>query len=86
MNEHAKLANANTVSVAEAKAHFSELLARAANGETIHITKHGKPYVSLEAEQGQKQFLPRVGAFKHVRLWMADDFDELGPEWDEYVK
>lgn len=86
MNKHAKPQGTNTVSVAEAKAHFSELLARAAAGETIHITKHGKPYVSVAAEGAQKPPLKRVGAFKHVKLWMADDFDELGPEWDEYIK
>jgi prevent-host-death family protein len=31
----------------EAKAHFSELLDRAADGEEIVITKHGKPIVRL---------------------------------------
>lgn len=71
-------------SIAEAKAHFSELLAKAANGQTIRITKHGKPYVTLAAAEPARRKLPRVGALKD-QVWIADDFDRLGPEWDEYV-
>ncbi len=37
------------INVAEAKAHFSELVERAAAGEPITITKRGKPMVHLTA-------------------------------------
>ena len=36
-----------TVGSFEAKTHLAELLERAANGETIIITKHGKPLARL---------------------------------------
>ncbi|RST82820.1 type II toxin-antitoxin system Phd/YefM family antitoxin [Aquibium carbonis] len=38
-----------TVSVADAKAHLSDLVAKAAAGETVTITKHGKPVAQLTA-------------------------------------
>lgn len=35
------------VSVAEAKAHLSELLAEVERGATVHITRRGKPVATL---------------------------------------
>ncbi len=37
------------VSLAEAKAHLSELVARAAGGESVRITRRGKPIAQLTA-------------------------------------
>ena len=37
----------DTVSLADAKAHLSELVARAERGEEVCITKRGKPVVKL---------------------------------------
>ena len=37
----------DTVSVADAKAHLSELLERVERGETVEITKRGKPVAKL---------------------------------------
>jgi prevent-host-death family protein len=73
------------VTVAEMKANLSEILRKAAAGEEIVVTKHGKPYVKLGPEKSGFGSLPRIGAFKDVPFWMSDDFDELGPEWDEYM-
>lgn len=73
------------VTVAEVKANLSEILRKAAAGEEITVTKHGKPYVKIGPDMSNFGSLPRVGAFKG-QFTMADDFDELGPEWDEYVK
>jgi prevent-host-death family protein len=71
-------------SVAEAKAKFSELLSRAEAGERLTVTRHGRPIVEITgANQKPKQKLR--GALKG-QIWIAHDFDELGPEWDEYVK
>lgn len=36
-----------SVSVAEAKARFSELVARAADGESVQITRRGKPVAQI---------------------------------------
>lgn len=37
----------NTVSIADAKAHLSELTERAAAGETVVITRRGKPIARM---------------------------------------
>ena len=42
-----------TVSVAEAKAHLSDLISRAAEGETVNITRRGKPVAQLVPAQKQ---------------------------------
>jgi len=74
------------VTVAEMKADLSEILRKAAAGEEIVVTKHGKPYVKIGPNKPKSGRLPRVGAFKDHPFRMADDFDELGPEWDEYTR
>lgn len=72
------------ITVAEMKANVSEILRRAASGEEIAVTKHGKPYVKITAEKpAKKKSLHGVWKGKFV---VPDDFDELGPEWDEYIK
>jgi prevent-host-death family protein len=38
-----------TVSLAAAKAHFSELVAQVASGQEVVITRHGQPIVRLSA-------------------------------------
>jgi len=38
-----------SVSIADAKAHLSELVTRAAGGETVGITRRGKPVAQLTA-------------------------------------
>jgi prevent-host-death family protein len=72
------------VSIAEAKAKLSELVSRAEAGEEIVLTRHGKVAARL-VPPAVTELLPRIGALKG-KIWIADDFDELGPEWDEYVK
>ncbi|MCP9230562.1 type II toxin-antitoxin system prevent-host-death family antitoxin [Mesorhizobium sp. M0045] len=72
------------VSIAEAKAKLSELVSRAEAGEEIVLTRHGKVAARIVAPAVAEP-LPRIGALKG-KIWIADDFDELGPEWDEYVK
>ncbi|ESX81846.1 MULTISPECIES: type II toxin-antitoxin system prevent-host-death family antitoxin [unclassified Mesorhizobium] len=72
------------VSIAEAKAKLSELVSRAEAGEEIVLTRHGKVAARI-VPPAVAESLPRIGALKG-KIWIADDFDELGPEWDEYVK
>lgn len=74
-----------TFSVAEAKAKFSELLSRAEAGERLTITRHGRPIVEIAATGEAKPKKKLRGAMKG-EIWIAPDFDELGPEWDEYIK
>ena len=75
------------VPIAEAKAKFSELVKRVEAGEEVLVTRHGKvvarlapPAIPIATKK------PLLGAFRDEKFWMADDFDELGPEWDEYLR
>ncbi|MES0099813.1 type II toxin-antitoxin system prevent-host-death family antitoxin [Mesorhizobium sp. M0019] len=72
------------IAIAEAKARLSELVSRAEAGEEIVITRRGKVAARL-VPLAVPESLPRVGAMK-VKIRIADDFDELGPEWDGYAK
>ncbi|MER8481494.1 type II toxin-antitoxin system prevent-host-death family antitoxin [Mesorhizobium sp. M1322] len=72
------------IPIAEAKARLSELVRRAEAGEEIVIIRRGKVAARL-VPPAMSEFLPRTGAMKGA-IQIADDFDELGPEWDEYAK
>ena len=66
-----------TYKIGEARAHFSELLARARSGEEILITKGSKPHARLlpPAEAAGRESAP----LGHLRL--PDDlFDDEDPE------
>ena len=71
------------VPVTEAKARFAELLRRAEAGEEIVITRHGKPVAKLRKEPDAPA--RKLGRFADKPFALSDDFDELGPEWDEYT-
>jgi prevent-host-death family protein len=62
------------IGLREAKAHLSELIDRVEHGETLTLTRHGKPVARIVpiAER-------RPGLLKG-RIGMADDFDEA-PDW-----
>jgi len=72
------------ISVADAKARFSEILKLAEAGETVVVTRHGKPVARLEAAQARPK-LPRIGAFKG-EIWMSDDFDAPLEGFRDYMK
>lgn len=74
------------ISVADAKAKFSELIERVEAGEEIVVTRDGKAVAKIaptEEPMSSRQSI--LGAMKG-KIRIADDFDELGPEWDEYVR
>jgi prevent-host-death family protein len=77
---------AMNISAAEAKAKFSELLKRAEGGEEIAVTRHGKVVARVVPPEPQPQESTSLNGAMAGKIWMADDFDELGPEWDEYIK
>jgi prevent-host-death family protein len=74
------------VPIAEAKAKFSEFVKRAEAGEEVLVTRHGKVVARLMPPAAAPGKKPLLGALKDKPFWMAPDFDELGPEWDEYVR
>lgn len=72
------------VTISEAKAHFAELLKAAEAGQTVIVTRHGKPIARIDGVKTPAK-LPRVGALKG-QIWMADDFDAPLDIFDEYMK
>ncbi|RWA70718.1 MAG: type II toxin-antitoxin system Phd/YefM family antitoxin [Mesorhizobium sp.] len=73
------------IPMAKAKAQLSELVKRAQAGEEIHLTRHGEIVATLSAPARPGGSKGLFGALKG-QIRIADDFDELGPEWDEYIK
>lgn len=73
------------VTVAEMKADLSRILAKAAKGEEIIVTKHGKPYVKIAAANPVKTKLPRLGAFEG-EFTLPDDFDDIPTGFEKYTK
>lgn len=73
------------VSVAEAKAKFSELIKRAEAGEEIVVTRHGKAVARVMPPEPEQEMLPRIGALKG-KIWIADDFDAPLDDFKEYMK
>ncbi len=45
----------SSVSIADAKAHLSELVARAAGGETVRITRRGKSVAQIVAARAPRK-------------------------------
>ena len=72
------------VTVDDLRANLADILRKVADGEPILVTKDGRPYVRLIREKADETpHELRPGAFRRTPFHMADDFDELGPEWDE---
>ena len=64
-----------TVSVFDAKAQFSALIARAEAGEEIVISRHGRPAVRLVPATATRE--RRMPGALAGQIWMAPDFDEF---------
>lgn len=67
-----------TINVYEAKTHLSRLLDRAAAGEEILITRHGRPVARLAPVEGR----PRARKLGTLRgkIHMSRDFDAPLPD------
>lgn len=64
----------------QAKTHLSELVERALAGEEVVITRRGEPAVRLVPEPARAGLSSLRGAWKG-KVQIADDFDELPPEF-----
>jgi prevent-host-death family protein len=73
------------VNIAEAKAHFSELLRKAMLGEEVVIARGNKPLVRLVPLQATRKGRRQPGSGKDRILEISPDFNELPPDFDEYV-
>jgi prevent-host-death family protein len=69
-----------SVSVFDAKAQFSALVARAEAGEEIVISRHGRPAARLVP--AASRLVPRQPGALAGQFWMAPDFDDFA-EQDE---
>jgi prevent-host-death family protein len=63
------------IAIADAKAHFADLIRRAESGEQIVLTRHGKPVARLTAT-ARTSDLPLFGALKG-RIRIDAGFDDL---------
>lgn len=73
------------ISISEAKTQLSKLVARAERGEEVTIRRGRVPVAKLVAiEPRPSSARSAVGALRG-QIWIGDDFDELGPEWDPYL-
>lgn len=70
--------------IADAKAHFSELIKLALLGEDVVIAKDNKPLLRLSPiHQIKKTRQP--GSAKGQILFIASDFDELPSDFKDYI-
>lgn len=72
------------VNIHEAKTHFSKLVARAAAGEEIVITKAGEPMCKLVPITKRTQ--PRVPGIWKGKIEIYDGFDDPLPEFEAYYE
>lgn len=70
--------------IAEAKAHFSELVQKAMLGEEIIIAKDNKPLLKLLPLEAPKH-ARQPGSAKGQILHMAADFDATPEDFGDYV-
>jgi prevent-host-death family protein len=71
------------VNVYEAKSQLSKLLEQVEGGDEIIIARNGKPIARLVPVQRRRE--PRVPGGWKGKVWIADDFDDPGGEYDEII-
>ena len=69
--------------IAQAKAHFSELVQKAMLGEEVIIAKDNKAVVKLVALTPPRQ-TRKPGSAKG-QIWMAPDFEATPKDLEEYM-
>jgi antitoxin (DNA-binding transcriptional repressor) of toxin-antitoxin stability system len=77
------------IPVSQAKAQFSDLIRRVESGEDIILTRNGKPVARLSVpDQAPSKGALRQSMMGKYRdqIRIADDFDDLGADWDEYIR
>lgn len=72
------------ISISEAKTQLSRLIAAAERGEEVTIRRGNRPVVRLvPIESAGLGGRSPIGALAG-QIEIAEDVDELGPEWDPY--
>jgi prevent-host-death family protein len=78
------MTNMNQFNIADAKAHFSELVRKALMGEEVVIARDNKPLVRIvpvAPPAGRRQ----PGSGKGQILYIADDFDAPLEDFQAYM-
>jgi antitoxin (DNA-binding transcriptional repressor) of toxin-antitoxin stability system len=75
-----------TVTVEEAQARLSDLIAHLGPGEIVVITDNEQPVAKLVGERPARPPRPAPGLGKGSIRYMAPDFDEPLEEFKEYVE
>jgi len=70
--------------IAEAKSHFSELVKLAMLGEDVVIARDNKPLIRLVPVAAPRK-ARKPGTAKGQILYIAPDFDQLPPDFKEYI-
>ncbi|MGI8597417.1 MAG: type II toxin-antitoxin system Phd/YefM family antitoxin [Thermoleophilaceae bacterium] len=75
----------DSISISDAKTNLSKLVARAEHGEEVTIRRGRKPVARLVAIEPRPPLARSpIGALRG-QIWIGDDADHLGPEWDPYL-
>lgn len=73
-----------TVTLVEAKAHLSELLDKVENGQSVVITRHGRPVARLSAAVAPKTPIRSLAKFRasmpRLRKPMSESLREMRDE------
>jgi len=69
----------------EAKSQLSRLVALAESGEEVVIQRSGRPVARLIAMERRRPVAEAFGALRG-QIELADDFDELPPEFAEHFR
>lgn len=78
-------AMAASVSIHEAKTHFSKLVKRAEEGEEIVVRRGSEPVAQIGPLKKKRGGVTGRGSMKG-EIWIAPDFDEPLEEFAEYEK
>ena len=73
------------ISISEAQTQLSKLVARVERGEEVTIRRGHKPVAKLVAIEAPAASARSAFGALRGQITIADDFDELGPEWDPYT-
>ena len=77
------MTNMNQFNIADAKAHFSELVRKALMGEEVVIARDNKPLLKLVPVGASTRRQP--GSAKGEVLYVAEDFDAPLNDFADYV-
>jgi antitoxin (DNA-binding transcriptional repressor) of toxin-antitoxin stability system len=72
-------------SIEQATAHITSVFGEAMRGEEIIITDHEKPVVKVVPYQSDQQKGSTPGRAIGMISYIADDFDETPPGFEEYL-